>query len=72
MTLSRILFRLWVILAGLWLAYIVWRALFVIWLSEGEVITTIQWAMHWALIPPAGLLLGVWLISWIGRRFKSL
>jgi hypothetical protein len=72
MALLRRLFRLWLIIAGVWVAYIVGRALFVMWLTEGDVITTMQWAVHWALIPPAGLLLGGWLISWVGRRFKSL
>jgi hypothetical protein len=79
MTFSRRLFRLWLILAGLWAVYIVGRALsFVLQLNGGEanliqprIITTIQWAVHWALIPPAGLLWCGWLIVWIGRRFRS-
>jgi hypothetical protein len=80
MTLSRRLFRLWVILAGLWVAYIGYRSTsFVMWPTAGEptaiwtrMIIASQWSVHWALIPPAALLLGGWLILWAGRRFRSL
>jgi hypothetical protein len=30
------------------------------------------WGVHWALIPPAALLLVGWLIFRVGRRFRSL
>jgi hypothetical protein len=80
MTLSRRLFRLWLILAGLWVAYIVVRALlFVMWLAEGEpmlfpthILMTTQWAVHWALIPPVVLLLGGCLVLWVCRHVRSL
>jgi hypothetical protein len=78
MTLSLRLFRLWLILAGLWVAYIVSQALFLMWPTEREaiikpdIITAMQWAVHWALIPPVGLLLSGWLIFLVGRRLRSL
>jgi hypothetical protein len=77
MTLSRRLFRLWVILAGLWAAYVgCCAASFVISPIEGysiaiedRTIIALQWGAHWALIPPVALLLVGWLFLWVGYLF---
>ena len=69
MNLSRRLFGLWVVLAALWIANIGYAS-FVSWPSAG-IIMTMQWALQWAILPPAALLLAGWLILWVGRRFRS-
>jgi hypothetical protein len=77
MPLSRRLFRVWVILAGLWVAYVGYVAASVlIWPIEGDpmtiqdrTITVLQWGAHWALIPPVALLLVGWLFLWVGNLF---
>jgi hypothetical protein len=77
MPLSRRLFRVWVILAGLWVAYLGCHvAYFVVSPIQGyslaiedRTIIALQWAAHWALIPPVALLLAGWLFWWIGHLF---
>jgi hypothetical protein len=74
---SRRLFRLWVILAGLWAAYVGYvAASFVITPIEAvtiaiqdRTIIALQWGAHWALIPPVVLLLAGWLSLWVGYLF---
>ena len=69
MTLSRRLFRLWLILAGLWVAYIVSKAIVALVIPpnmEGlpamHPYTVTIWAAEWALLPPAAFLLSGWRI----------
>jgi len=76
---SRTLFRLWAIPAGMWAAYIAGRALlFMMWppaddhiATQAHIVATLQWAMEWALLPPAAFLAAACVISWVGRHLGA-
>jgi hypothetical protein len=76
---SRTLFRLWAIPAGMWVAYIAGRALlFMIWppayvhiATQARIVMTLQWAMEWALLPPAVFLAAACVISWVVLRLGA-
>jgi hypothetical protein len=66
---SRRLFRVWVALTALWTANIA-LGTFVSWRAGDHVIMTMQWALHWAILPPAALLLAGWLILRVAHGFR--
>jgi len=60
------LFRVWLVLTGLWVANIVF-GVFYAWSVEIPMIITIQWALEWAVILPTAILFVGWFILQLWR-----